>query len=222
MDMTDVSKRLGDEWAVIAHTPILFFASIIVAMFIFWRFCQWQYGAQLSNIQSTLDLRNAQLQDYKDKLSGATPDEAKARMDALEARIDEIIPQLAALSPRQLGIEQRRAMLPFLEEFRGSRVHMVSDAGSADAAQMLKALVAAFNLAGWHVSNAVGMGFSNSPPSGVAIRVVNPTHPTLQQKAVLEAFKAARLEYDLQSGTPMMIWNQPPIAEILVTNRLLD
>jgi hypothetical protein len=222
MGMDDITKWITGEWAVIAHAPVTFLASILVAAFLIWKIIQWQYGVQLTNTKSTLTLRDAQLQDYKDKLSGATPDEAKARMDALETRLDEIVPRIAALGPRRISSAQRQAMVPFLDRFRGSTVDICSDAASADAAQMSKDLSAAFNAAAWQVRTSMVMGLGMPPVSGIGIMTTNPNDLTDQQKAIIDAFQAAGLNFDMQLGPPPHQELGQQFAGILLTNRLHD
>jgi hypothetical protein len=222
MGIDELTKAITGEWVVIAHAPVTFFASLLVIAFALWKIIQWQYGAQLTNAQSALTLRDAQLQDYKDKLSGATPDEAKARMDALENRIDEILPQLAALSPRKVSKEQTQIMVRFLDKFPECWVEVASDAGSADADQMSKGLVAAFAGARWRVQTPMVMGVGNAPPSGVGLRVPDPVNLSPQQQAVADALTAADIAFDLQIGRVPSDWPgaPSPVAQIILTTRL--
>ncbi len=69
--MPDWDKILG-QLAAVSNAPIPFFAALlIVAAFIWWAI-DWKYSAVLSH-------RDAEISDYKTKLSGATPEQAKTR-----------------------------------------------------------------------------------------------------------------------------------------------
>lgn len=222
MDFEAVSKWLAGEWAVITHAPVTFVAAVIVIGFLIWKAVAWQFSTQLQNTKSTLALREAQLQDYKDKLSGATPDEARARMDALEARLDQIAPQIAALGPRRVSADKRQAMLPVLDRCRGSHVSIASDAASTDAAQLSKGLVAAFNGAAWNVQTPMILGIGNPPPSGIGLKVGDPAQLTAEEQCVADALSAAELEFDLQSGGATLPIHGEKAVELILTTRLHD
>lgn len=222
VDIDKTIKWLDGEWSVIAHAPVIFLASILVVGLLIWRIGQWQYGSQLTSSKAIVSLRDTQLQDYKDKLSGASPDEARARMDALETRIDEILPQIAALSPKKITTEQRQLMAPFLDRFPGCSVSIASDAVSADAAQMSKGLITAFNASRWLVQTPVIMGIANPPPTGVALCVADPGNLSEEQKAIADAFTSAAIAFDFRHGGAIGALQPWPVAEIMLTTRRLD
>lgn len=222
MDFAAIAKSISEQVVTVWHAPVPFLAAFIASWLVMRAFIRGQFETRLSNIQSTLDLRNAQLQDYKDKLSGATPEEAKARMNALEARIDEIVPRLEALGPRRVTVEQRQAMAPILDQCRGAHVSIASDAASVDAAQMVKGLLAAFNSAGWVVSTPTVLGLGNPPPSGIALRAENLAQLRPEERCVADALRTAGLEYDLQVGGRGRALNDHVAVELILTTQLHD
>ena len=81
--VASVSKQVG----TVVSAPIPFAVLLAILAFVIWRVLNHYYDERIASKNELLVLRDAQLQDYKDKLRGATPDEAKARMDALASLI---------------------------------------------------------------------------------------------------------------------------------------
>lgn len=79
-----VDKYVIGPWTTIWSTaPVPFVMSVAAIGIIIFITMKWGYGRENS-------LLRQQVADYKDKLSGATPAEAKAQFLALEARISEL------------------------------------------------------------------------------------------------------------------------------------
>ena len=57
-----------------------------------WTTLDWADSARLKNKDEEIGLLVRQRDEYKDKLGGASPDQAKARIDALEARLKRVEP----------------------------------------------------------------------------------------------------------------------------------
>jgi len=75
--LDQIVKYILGEWQVIAKAPMSFMAAVLAAGAIVWVAMSWGYGREMS-------LLSQQVADYKDKLSGSSPDQAKAKIDALE------------------------------------------------------------------------------------------------------------------------------------------
>lgn len=206
-------KWLESEWAAIGSAPFTFAIAVVIAGFLVWRFVKHEFNTRLSNKESSIELLERQLADYKDKLSGASPDAAKAKIDALEARLD-------ALEPRTLSEAAQAGMVPILDAFRGQHIHITSDASSADASRLARQLQIPFNSAGWNVLLPTVIGIGDPPRSGVGLIVQTPEHLTPEQQAVADALSSANLEFNLQAGPqrPEMLGEMNPVAEILITN----
>jgi hypothetical protein len=89
------------EWAVVTGAPVAFSLAVILAAAAIWWAISWAYKARLANAKSEISLRDAQIADYKEKLHGASPAEAKARMAALEAQLAALL----AAAPKGIGPE---------------------------------------------------------------------------------------------------------------------
>lgn len=218
MDAGALANTVAEQAVAVWNAPIPFLAAIIFVGWLIWLGMRAHYRGRLESKDGLIALKDGQLQDYKDKLSGATPDEARARLDALESRID-------ALGPRKITAEQRRRMIPELELFRGCKVDITADATSADAAQLARGLTAAFNAAGWRVQNGVGLGIGSTitPASGIGLLVENPSALTDAQTAIISALNGAGLEHDvLRKGGPTLDRDGAPMESMVLSNKLDD
>lgn len=213
--MDELGSWFAHELEMISQAPVFFLTAVAAVGFAIWKVIEWHFQTRLENAASTNKLLEDRLQDYKDKLSGATPEEARARMDALEARIE-------ALGPRRIDGNHRREMIPHLDPFRGTAILIASDGSSADAAGMKGGVSAAFGMAGWVVTNSTVIGLGNPPRSGIGLTVEDPANLTPPQHAIVSAFRAANVPIDIQRGVLAGRGRPdqpPPAAEIVLTTR---
>lgn len=219
MDWGQLAASIGEQLAFVVNAPVPFLAVALVMSWIIWHVVQREYATRLVNSASTIDLLSRQLQDYKDKTGSDTADEVKARIDALESRIEE-------MAPRRVRENQRLAMVPLLDPFSGHAVSISSDAASADSAQLSRGLAEAFHSAGWLVQTPMILGLGDPPRSGIGVGVPNPAQLTPPQIAITNALRAANLEFDLQSrntGHRLGDQNRPQdVAQIILSNRIVD
>jgi hypothetical protein len=189
---------------------------LIVSWIVILWLARWRCRSRIENLQTLTDLREAQLQDYKDKLNGASPDQARTRMEALESRLFEVLSQVASLAPRTLTDRQRRAALAALDRFRGSRIKILSDAAAPDVKPLADALTATFNGAAWHVETGIALEAADSPPTGIALLVPDPARLTPPQQSIAEALRDAGLAFDLSPRIAGA--DKGHAAHILLTN----
>jgi hypothetical protein len=78
--MDQVIKYVLDEMRVIGDAPIVFAGTILVIAVVIWWVLNWRYSGIIKNKERTIAL-------YKNRLDGASPDEAKAKIDSLEGQI---------------------------------------------------------------------------------------------------------------------------------------
>lgn len=230
MAFSALSASIWTQFATALGAPVPFLAAVIaVAVMIRWYFHN-SYETRLSNSESTVKMLERQLQEYRDKTGSETPDAVRTHIEALKQRISELDQRFIAIGPRKVSSDQRQQMVPFLDQFRGSLIQISSDAASADAAQMSKGLIAAFQSAGWHALTPMIMGLGSPPPSGVGLRVGDPNNLSPAQEAVVRALRAAKIGFDFQHGElgpafatrPGQLERPTPIAEIILTTRLED
>jgi hypothetical protein len=168
-------------------------------------------------LESRLQLRDDEIADYKRKLAGASPDEAAARIAALEATV-------AKLGPRKLSLEQRQAMIRFLHPYGGCEIDISADAGSADGAHLQRGLIAAFQESGWTANASMVMGPNRHPRTGLGLIVPEIAMLTGAQQAVANALEVVGLEFDRieEPMQPRFPGQAPPVGQIIITTRLDD
>jgi hypothetical protein len=82
--LDDIRQNLLDQWQVIADAPAIFAMAVLVVAALIWIAMRWAYGARIQHKDAQIALQQAQIDDYRRKLDGASPDEARARIAALE------------------------------------------------------------------------------------------------------------------------------------------
>ena len=165
-----------------------------------------QKDAEIANLKT-------QLESYKAKFNGATPEEAKARMDMLEATLKRVVDSIA---PRRLSDDQSNAISRTV-----SGSHFVIDiaADSApDADSFSDFLYRAFEKGGWTASNPSVAGIFDVP-SGLAVVLKNLAAMTPAERKVIEALNAAGLKFDTRAIDLSEFCSDESDAVILVTSR---
>jgi hypothetical protein len=83
-------SKFFEDAAMIKAAPRPFILTIALVIGAVWWVVDYTYGTRLSSKNAQLELSDRQIADYKQKLSGASPDEAKARVADLEKKIEEM------------------------------------------------------------------------------------------------------------------------------------
>ena len=78
--LDQILDHVDKEMRVLLDAPLLFFAALAVTSTFIWRVFEWRYAA-----------KNDLIELYKAKLDGATPEEARARIEKLEATIKRTV-----------------------------------------------------------------------------------------------------------------------------------
>jgi hypothetical protein len=219
--MEALIKYFVGEGRMILQAPATFAIGLVILGGIIWGAMNWTYSSQINNLQSRLSLRDDQITDYKTKLEGATPDEAKKRLAALEL-------QVKALSPRRLTEEQKAKIIQSLNGVSGT-IQIAQDMGAPDAKAYTGDLALAFQAAGWAVSLPAVLGPGNPPPTGVGLRVTNPAAMQPIELAAKRALDAAGIAFDIQQenraprpNAPLGFPALPPQPDVglLITTKL--
>jgi hypothetical protein len=98
-DLDSIKNQIVAEWRVIRDAPLTILAAFVFISLGAWRVVSWADGTTISGKDATIESLKTQIDSYKDKLGGASPDEAKARIDLLEKR-------LVSIEPRHLSEQQ--------------------------------------------------------------------------------------------------------------------
>jgi hypothetical protein len=96
----DLIKYILGEFSVISGAPIAFILSIIAVSLLIFYLMRWGYGRENSYLRTQVD-------DYKEKLKGASPQEARDRIDELEKAakitIGQKWPPLSSAESKQIS-----------------------------------------------------------------------------------------------------------------------
>lgn len=113
-------------WPMIrANLPSFVFIVILIFAAVWW-LMDWRYGGIITNRDSEISLLKGQRDDYKDKLSGATPDQAKAKIEGLERAVHMAIgakwepltkAEIAILVPKLRLIQKSRIQIIYENAF---------------------------------------------------------------------------------------------------------
>ena len=217
-------EKLIKHWDVVKAAPFPVFIFVLIAGAMGWLISNWYYDAKVASLDSRLSSKDGEIalitrqrDEYKEKLGGASPDAAKARIEDLESKI-------RFLMPRRISEEQRVRLVEILKRTAG-KVEIGADMSVADASGFASGLINAFNNAHWKTETPAVLGVSNPPPLGLGLIVPNPNSLTMSQKLVVEALRAAKVEFDLQEGIidrsnlPRHLSFPGLDARIIITNR---
>ena len=207
-----IKTSLLDQSQAIAASPAVFTMAVLVTTAIAWLILRWAYSSRIDNLNDLLRLRDGQIDDYKQKLSGATPDEARARMTALEAQIEKLL-------PRSISPAQANSITAAAASAGKFRISVIQDMACPDAKKLSGQLAAALAAAGWDVLSGMVMGLGNPPKTGIAL-IVHFGAPVAMQDALMRGLKAADIEFDVQSQPAVPQGSEMPGMELLVTSRL--
>ncbi len=218
--MESLTKNIEQIWIAFKQAPIAFIAAILIASFVIWNIIDFRFSAKLEALEARNKLQLDQLEAYKSKLSGASPDEAKARIDKLESQTKQLLEQVGTLIPRHITPEQIAKLKSSLGSSSG-RVDIEYDAAVADARRVQAELANCFSFAGWTVITPMVMGPSTSPPSGIAVFVNNVSQMTERENLVVNAFRNAGVSFDLVQIRSSTSNPEKPDIEILISARLI-
>lgn len=195
---------------MIAQAPWSFLICIFVVGGIIFLVLRALKAQEIADLKSRLDLRIDEITDYRRRLDGASPEEAGARMDDLEA-------QLARLQPRRLTAGQRR-LISAAVAGQGLSVSIQTDMASVDARGLATDFSSAFQDAGWTVRPSAIFGLVGAPPSGTGVRVADVNNLTAPQLDFLRALREIGVPFDVIGGGVDDVPGAAPTAfEILLT-----
>jgi hypothetical protein len=167
-------------WPMIAANVPTFIALVVIIFGAVWGAMYLMYGAVISNKDSEISLLKSQRDDYRDKLGGASPAQAKERMETLEQTIGLTIGtkwtpltdnQISDLATKLSAVPKSRATI------------MYENALGKDLA---RTFFEAFKAAGWtEVQLTTGSGLGEGVVTGWSTRaasikaLINTTRPDI-------------------------------------------
>ena len=148
-------QDLTAGWPMIRANLPTFFVILVLMVGAVWVAFNWSYGGVLASKNGQIELQDRQLADFRDKLKGATPEQAKDKIDSLEGTLRKMIgnnweplrrPQIASFAIKLKEIEKSRAQIMY-ENPRGK--------------ELAQSILEAFKEAGWNdawLSTGSGLG----------------------------------------------------------------
>lgn len=216
--MSDYTEKFQKEWAVISGAPLTFIAAVAAATTFLGGVIYKIDSETLSAKDATIETLKTEIESYKEKLSGASPEEAKARFDALEAKV-------AKLEPRSLSAEKMATFSKLIKSLPPApyEVFIVSTMSCHDCDQYAADLLSTFPQPPWSVHMGLVSGPGKSSPKGLTVYTPDPKNPLPEAAAIVSALTAANVPFDLMAGSrevsdPLFVSTPPKqITEILLT-----
>ena len=138
---------------LIAEAPLVFGAAVLFLGAIIWAALRWRYSGIIEH-------RNRIIALYKARLDGATPDQAKAKIDSLEG-------QVVSLKNREWPKLTPAAVTDFESILASQGSHVVSVLPQdKDLVFLARDLVDAFKRIGWKAKRDTSM---NDVPDGLSV-----------------------------------------------------
>lgn len=157
-----VSLLDSDRWlSVIEHgeAVVISIVTAVLTATVVWIVLRIRY-------QGTIAKQRRKLEEFGDKLHGATPDEAQRRIESLQARLDRLEPR--RLTGRQKTVLKR--LLPLPETAGITAINVAHDAACGDGKQYAEDFARLLRSShGWQPSSATMFGSSQRTGSGIAI-----------------------------------------------------
>lgn len=201
---------------MILQAPVTFIVAVIIIFGLVWQGMNWTYSTQIEDLKSRISLRDDQLSDYKNKLNGATPDEAKKRLDSLELQVKSIL-------PRRLT-DAQKSKLKLILSVQAGTITIAQDMAVADAKAFSGDLASTFQSAGWRTILPGIMGVNVVPPTGVALQVQNQASLSPLEALTKKALEDAGIAFDiLGDSRPLGRTdgsNLNPDVSLLITTKL--
>jgi hypothetical protein len=158
-------QYLQSEVRSIAEAPLVFGAAVLLLGALIWVALRWRYSGIIERSSRMIAL-------YKARLDGATPDQAKAKIDSLEG-------QVVSLKNREWPKLHPAAVTDFETVLASQGPHVVSVLPQdRDSSFLARDLVDAFKRIGWKAKRDTSMsdipdGLSVWPEDDVARAICN-------------------------------------------------
>ena len=203
MAVLDLFKTyIVEPWRMIADAPVPYLMTAIVIGLAIWAAHKWAYGHRLEKKDDTIALLDREVADYKRKLDGATPDEARAKIDELKEEIQQFKRQFG---PRTFTPHQKKAFISCLSKYRDQKVSLCvdHDATGGDCNRYAREIAAAIvDATGWPMRQGTVIGPSRTAGCGLALIVRDAANLPPAAMAIAAAFHAAGVPFEIISPSP--------------------
>jgi hypothetical protein len=200
--MANGLEPLKRQAKALASAPIVFGAILVLLVALIWGFVHWSYRGLLSGKDAQIASLERRLDDYRNSVDGASPEEARRRMESLETELSTLRIRLTQrrLTPAQRQAISDRSRRPAGTASRNITITAQEDCGDCKsfAAEIAEALAIAEN---WTPSRQDVTNPKERPRSGLAIRVAEPTRPPMEAVVLQQALQSAGLAFSMLAST---------------------
>lgn len=211
--MADWSARVRQEISAVGSAPVAFTVIVLAAAVVMWGVTHWSYATLLSSKNTRIAFLERRVAEWRDKMSGMSPDEARARLQALETQVKSL---QIRLEPRTLTDEMRQALIDRarLRPGQQSTLSILSEEDCSDCQRFAAQLVSALRETQTWTAN---VGIFNEkiarPRYGLAVRVADPLRPPPEAARLQAGLQAARIPFEMIGG------GSGTSVELIVTER---
>jgi hypothetical protein len=182
-------QDVANVWPVVWANRATLIPILVGIVVLEWAILSFWYSGRLASKEAEIRLQDRQLADYRDKLHGASPDEAKARMDALEKRFRQI-------EPRRLTDDQQKILRERARVSEHQELTIIFESGS-DCTTYAAAFEDTLREAGWNVHNWQIVIPPRRPRSGIAVLVPDLNNIPKEAELLRTALVAAHVDIEL-------------------------
>jgi hypothetical protein len=216
--LESIKTYIIGEYQVIARAPGTLAMATLALSVLIWTAISWEKNAVIEQLTGQIQLQDRQLADYKDKLNGASPSDAKARIDALEARVSRI-------ESRRLSNEQKKIIIEnaMLVARAFSALSIVSDIRCLDCNEYAEEFSDIFREVHWTIKTSMVDRPTTKSPKGIAVLSPDPNNPLPAAAALIRALKAANIPFDLMPGVDLNFSLQgipAPLPVMIITAKI--
>ena len=186
-----------------ASAPIVFGIALVVIIAAVWGFMHWSYRSVLAGKDTHIASLERRLADYRSALGGASPDEARRRIEALQNEVRTLQVQL---KPRSLTPSQRQSLTDRSRRPVGVATRpltIVVEQKCNDCAALGDAFAEAFRAGdNWSVTIQTAGQLEQRPRTGLGIRIPEPTRPSADAEVLRQALRLAGIAFTMMEGPP--------------------
>jgi len=185
---TEIGIRLASEWQAFMNAPFLTLGLVLLAGVAVWFAAMWLTANKIESLEGRLALRDDRIAEYERKLAGASPDEAKARIDDLERKVADL-----KSAHRSLTADQKTAIANALRplSFSERDVEIIYPLPSQESAVFAHDFAEAFELSGHFVQARHMMGGHRIRHFGVTLGIGSLANKPALAMAIARALEGA-------------------------------
>jgi hypothetical protein len=215
-------KDFLEQIAVIRAAPTPFALAVIFLTAMLWILINIVNQGTISAKDATIETLKTQNDAYKEKLSGATPEQAKAQIEGMKGQIEALETKISTLGARRLKEHQRLELIENLKlpaDIAHPTTSVSFEMGCSDCQSYAREIANTMrSVNGWEktsLDNASMLVLGNQTdvrfPGGIEIKVLDKNNLRPEQKILISTFNEAEIKFDLIQDTL-----PPPAGTMLI------